>query len=136
MTDKKESEEKTMTITKINISDDNNITLIIDGTTELPLSADYAVIIKERMMLQELRYAITNILDEEIADGYIDMDKYDGTREEFEDEIYVDLEDEISCGDYTALCNDGKWIREKITDTANYYELEPDETEDADDWEE
>lgn len=125
-----------MTITKINISDDNNITLIIDGTTELPLSASYAGIIKERMMLQELRYAITNILDEEIADGYIDIDKYDGTREEFEDEIYVDLEDEISCGDYTALCNDGKWIREKITDTANYYELEPDETEDADDWEE
>lgn len=125
-----------MTITKINISDDNNITLIIDGTTELPLSAAYAGIIKERMMLQELRSAITNILDEEIADGYIDMDKYDGTREEFEDEIYVDLEDDISCGDYTALCNDGEWIREKITDTANYYELEPDETEDADDWEE
>ena len=125
-----------MTITNINISDDNKITLIIDGTTELPLSAPYCAIIKERMMLQELRYAITNILDDEISGGYIDIDKYDGTREEFEEEIYTNFESEILDGEYNSLCNDGQWIRERITDEANYYELEPDDTEDDDDWEE
>lgn len=60
------------------------------------------------------------------------MDKHQYSRADFEEEIYVDLEDEISCGDYSALCNDGDWIREKIIDLANYYELEPDDDDEGD----
>lgn len=99
-----------------------------DGQT-VTLSFADADIIKGRMLLNELRNAITNILDEEISNGYIDMDKHEYTRADFEEEIYEDLADEISNGDYNALCNDGDWIREKITDLANFYELEPDEEE-------
>ena len=99
-----------------------------DGQT-VTLSFADAGIIKERMLLDELRDAITNILDEEISDGYIDMNKHEYTRADFEEEIYEDLADEISCGDYHALCNDGEWIREKITDLANFYELEPDDND-------
>lgn len=123
-----------MTITNINISEDNAITLIIDGKTELPLPTSYAGIIKERMLLQELRYAITNILDEQIDQGYIDMNKHEYSRADFEEEIYCDLCEDIELGEYENMSEDN--IREKITDTANYYELEPDDTEDADDWEE
>ena len=99
----------------------------------ITLSFADAGIIKEQMLLEELRDGITNIVDDEIGDGYMDLDKYDGSREEFEDEIYVDLEDEISCGDYSALCNDGEWIREKVDDLITYYDLEPDEDEDEED---
>lgn len=107
----------------------DHITIILDDGTELALSSAHAGIIKEWLLCDELRTAITNILDEEISNGYIDMGKHQFSRADFEAEIYEDLADEISCGDYTALCNDGEWIREKITDLANFYELEPDEEE-------
>ena len=114
-------------ITDLHITDDNHFTFQLDDGTEVALSPAHAGIIKERMLLEELRSAITNILDDEISGGYIDMDKHQYSRADFEEEIYTDLEDDISCGDYSALCNDGEWIREKITDLADYYELEPDE---------
>ena len=79
------------------------------------------------MLCDELRHAITNILDDEISNGYIDMDKHEYSRADFEEEIYEDLADDISCGDYSALCNDGEWIREKITDLASFYQLDPDD---------
>ena len=124
-------------ITNIHINNEDavgrGVVLTLDNGETLTMSFADAGIIKEQMLMQELRCGITNVIDEEIADGYLDMDKYEGTREEFEDEIFVDLEDEVSCGDYTALCNDGAWIREKVEDLANYYELEPDDDE-KEDW--
>lgn len=118
-------------ITGIHINNEDavgrGVVLTLDDGQTLTMSFADAGIIKEQMLLQELRSAITNILDDEIDGGYIDMSKHKYSRADFEEEIYVDLEDEISCGDYSALCNDGDWIREKITDTANFYELEPDD---------
>lgn len=120
-------------ITNIHINNEDavgrGVVLNLDNGETLTMTFADAGIIKEQMLMQELRCGITNVIDEEIADGYLDMNKYEGTREEFEDEIFIDLEDEVSCGDYTALCNDGAWIREKVEDLANYYELEPDEEE-------
>lgn len=120
-------------ITNIHINNEDavgrGVVLTLDNGETLTMTFADAGIIKEQMLMQELRCGITNVIDKEIADGYIDMNKYEGTREEFEDEIFVDLEDEVSCGDYTALCNDGEWIREKVEDLANYYDLEPDEEE-------
>lgn len=120
-------------ITNIHINNEDavgrGVVLTLDNGETLTMTFADAGIIKEQMLMQELRCGITNVIDEEIADGYLNMNKYEGTREEFEDEIFVDLEDEVSCGDYTALCNDGAWIREKVEDLANYYDLEPDEEE-------
>lgn len=122
-----------MRIINIHINNEDavgrGVVLTLDNGDTLTMTFADAGIIKEQMLLQELRSGIENILDDEISGGYIDMDKYEGTREEFIDEIYVDLEDDITCGDYTALCNDGEYIREKVTDLADYYELEPDEEE-------
>ena len=105
------------------------VVLTLATGEEITLSFADAGIIKERMLLEELREAITNILDDEISDGSIDMTKHEYSREDFEEEIYCDLEEEIQYGDYSALCNDGEWIREKITDLADYYGLEPDDEE-------
>lgn len=118
-----------MNVKNIRTNNDLTFTLTLEDGTEVLLSPALAGIIKERMLIDELRCAITNILDDEIDGGYIDMSKHEYSREDFEEEIFTDLEDEISCGDYSALCNDGEWIREKITDLANYYELEPDDEE-------
>ena len=126
-----------MRITNIHINNEDavgrGVVLTLDNGETLTMAFADAGIIKEQMLLQELRDGIRNILDDEIDGGYIDMSKHEYSREDFEEEIYADLEDEISCGDYTALCNDGDWIREKITDLANYYELEPDEDDEEED---
>ena len=120
-------------ITNIHINNEDavgrGVVLTLDNGETLTMSFADAGIIKEQMLLQELRDGISNILDDEIDGGYIDMSKHEYSREDFEEEIYCDLEDEISRGDYTALCNDGAWIREKVEDLANYYDLEPDEEE-------
>ena len=120
-------------ITNITINNEDavgrGVVLTLDNGETLTMSFSDASIIKTQMLLQELRDAITNILDDEINGGYIDMSKHEYSREDFEEEIYCDLSDEVEYGDYSALCNDGEWIREKITDTANFYELEPNEEE-------
>jgi len=122
-----------MAIKNLTVNRDHSVTLVTDTEDILSMSSALAGCIKQNLLLLELRDAITNILDEEISDGNIDMSKHEYSREDFEEEIYCDLEEEIEYGDYSALCNDGEWIREKITDTANYYELEPDDEEEEDD---
>lgn len=117
------------TVKNIHSTDDITFTLTLDDGTEATLTPAMAGIIKERMLMQELRCGITNILDDEIASGYIDMSKHQFSRADFEEEVFCDLEDDISCGDYHALSNDGEEIRERITDLANFYGLEPDEEE-------
>jgi hypothetical protein len=116
-----------MKITNIHTDDGYTFTLTLEDGTEATLSPALAGCLKEQMLKRELRDAITNIIDEEISYGNIDMDKHEYSRDDFEEEIYCDLEEEIEYGDYSALCNDGEWIREKITDTADFYELCPDE---------
>lgn len=114
-----------MEIRNIKVANDTRFILVLDDGTELALSPAHAGIIKENLILDELRTAIHNILDEEIDSGYIDMDRHEYSREDFEEEVFCDLSDDIECGNYRNLDEDV--IREKITDTADYYELCPDE---------
>ena len=116
-------------IIHININNEDavgrGVVLTLDDGQELTLSFADAGIIKTRLLLEDLREAIHNILDEEIDNGYIDMDKHEYSREDFEEEVYEDLSEEIEYGNYGNLDEDV--IREKITDTADFYELTPDE---------
>ena len=50
----------------------------------------------------------------------IDLDRYPYTFEEFIDEIFVDLEDEVDYGNMPSEED----IKDKIQDTANFYEME------------
>ena len=57
------------------------------------------------------------------ADGdWIDMNRYPFSREEFVEEIFVDLEDEIDCGNSV----DDDTIDDKIADLSSYYEMDMD----------
>ena len=118
-------------IKKIEISSNDDakrgVIISFDNGETMILSFADAGIIKEQLLLEELRCAITNVIDDEISEGNIDMEKHEGTRDDFETEIFDDLSDDIVCGDYSALCNDGDYIREKVTDLAALYGLEPDE---------
>ena len=97
------------------------VVLTLDNGETLTLSFADAGIIKTRLLLEDLREAIHNILDEEIDGGYIDMDRHEYSREDFEEEVFCDLSEEIELGNYGNLDEDV--IRDKITDTADYYEL-------------
>lgn len=66
-----------------------------------------------------LRIQITDRLDDAIENEEIDMSKYDGTREEFEQEIYDALEDKIDCGESV----DDDEIDDEISDLASYYDM-------------
>ena len=68
-----------------------------------------------------LRDSIEYLVKEMDGDT-IDMARYPYTYDEFIDEIFTDLEDEI---DYGNMPDDDD-IREKIHDTANFYEMELD----------
>ena len=114
---------------KISSNDDAKRGVIIsfDNGETMILSFADAGIIKQQLLLEELRCGIASIVEDEIASGSIDQAKYDNVREDFDTEIYDDLAEDILCGDYSALCHDGEYIREKVTDLAVYYDLEPDE---------
>ena len=103
------------------------IVLALDDGRSITLPFADAGIIKQRMLFEELREGIHNVLQDEIDGGYLDMDKHEYSREDFEEEVFTDLSEEIEYGNYTALSDDGETIREKITDTADYYGIRSDD---------
>ena len=116
-----------MAIKNVTVNRDHSVTLVDDIGNIISMSSALAGCLKEQLLLLELKDGITNVLDEEIENGYIDMTKHEYSREDFEEEVFVNLAEEIELGNYSALCDDGDTIREKITDTADYYELLTDE---------
>lgn len=66
-----------------------------------------------------LRSQIGECLDFAVEENGLDLDKYEGTREEFIEEIFVDFEDEVDCGNSV----DDSDIDDKIRDLADFYEL-------------
>lgn len=115
---------------RIDINHDDPSTgfvLALDDGQSITLPFVDAGAIKQRLLLEELREGIRNTMQDEIDGGYIDIDRHEYSREDFEEEVFVDLEDEIEYGNYTALSDDGKTIREKITDLADYYGISNDD---------
>jgi len=123
-------------IKQITINEDGpaerGVILTLENGEALVLSFADAGIIKQQLLLEELRCGIRNVIDDEISEGNIDEAKYNEIRDDFDKEIFEDLEDDITCGDYSALCNDGEWIRERVGDLARGYDLEPDEPDESD----
>ena len=65
-----------------------------------------------------LRQQIDYILSDEEADG-LDISRYDGTRDEFIQEVFETLEDEIDCGNSVSE----EFIQETIGDLGTSYDL-------------
>ena len=121
-----------MSIKNVTVNRDFSVTMTDDSGNIVSMSSALAGCLKEQFLLMELRTAITNKLDDEIDDGYIDLSKYEYTREDFEEEVFSYFEDDISQGVYYCLSDDGDSIREKISDLADYYELNPTDDDDDD----
>ena len=67
-----------------------------------------------------LRDSIEYAVDELVRDGELDLDKYpDGGREDFIDEVYAELENDIDCGEMP----DDEDIECKIRDEATFYDM-------------
>ena len=122
-----------MSIKNVTVNRDHSVTMVDDIGNIVSMSSALAGCLKEQLLKMEFRDAITNILDDEIDGGYIDITKYDGTREEFEEEIFSSRKEEIEYGNYNVLSDDGEQIREDIQDLVDYYGLEPDDDDDDDD---
>ena len=122
-----------MSIKNVTVNRDFSVTLVDDIGNIHSMLPNLAECLKEQYLLMELRTAITNKLDDEIDGGYIDLSKHEYTREDFEEEVFSYFEDDISQGIYYCLSDDGDSIREKISDLADYYGLNPTDDDDDDD---
>ena len=97
----------------------NNYIIERNDGSSVELTCNEVSLLVNQVGKEGLRAQITDRVDNAIADEGLNLDKYEGTREEFEDEIFVDLEDEIDYGNSVS----DEFIDERIRDTADYYEL-------------
>ena len=97
----------------------NNYIIERNDGTSVELTCNEVSLLVNFFGKEGLRAQIADRVDNAIADEGLNLDKYEGTREEFEEEIFVDLEDEIDYGNSVSE----EFIDERIRDTADCYEL-------------
>lgn len=96
----------------------NEYTITRKDGTVLTLTANEVSLLAVQMAKDTLRESIEYRVKEAESD-WLDMSRYPYTREEFIDEIFTDLEDEIDCGNPV----DDDDIDEKISDMADFYDM-------------
>ena len=87
------------------------------NATPVILSCNEVSLLVNFVGREGLKSQITDRLDFSIENEDLDMNKYDGTREEFEEEIFEALVDEIDYGN--SVSDDD--IDDKIADYADSY---------------
>jgi len=90
-----------------------------DDGTSVELQCNEVSLLVNYVGKEGLRSQIGERLDVLAEDDGFDIDKYEGTREEFIEEIFVDFEDEIDYGNSV----DDSDIDDKIRDLASCYDL-------------
>lgn len=107
----------------MNIAKRNRNYLILkDDGTPVVLTCDEVQLLVNFVGKENLRTQIGYRLEEAEGD-WLDLAKYDGTRNEFVQEIFDDLEEEIDCGN--SVSDDE--IDDRISDLATFYGLEKEE---------
>ena len=99
-----------------------------NGTVNL--TSNEVSLLVNQFMKHGLRESIIYLCHELDGDT-IDLNKAPNGFDDFVEEVYCDLEDDVDYGDYPSE----EYIKEKIQDTANYYDMEYD-GDDYDDEEE
>lgn len=90
-----------------------------DDGSEISLTCNEASLLINYCGKEGLRQQINYQLDDVIDNGDCDLEKYDGTREEFVQEVFECFEDEIDYGNSV----DDDEISDKIYDLVTEYEL-------------
>lgn len=101
---------------------ENFYLIVKDDNTNVILSCSEAGLLVNFIGKENLRAQIDDRIDEAECD-YLDLSRYDGTRKDFAQEIFDELEDEI---DYGNSISD-EYIDERISDLAAIYNLEKEE---------
>lgn len=99
-------------------------------TGTVDLTANEVSLLVNQFLKHGLRQSIT-YLCQEMDEDYIDLRKLpEGLDfEDFVTEVFLELEDDVDYGDYP----NEDYIREKIQDTADYYDMEYGFDDDDDD---
>ena len=95
-----------------------------DGTS-VELTCNEVSLLVNFVGKEGLRAQIADRVDFAVDEDGLNLDKYEGTHEEFIEEIFVDFEDEVDCGNSV----DDDDIDDKIRDLADFYELSNDDDE-------
>ena len=89
-----------------------------DDGSEVVLTCNEASLLINYCGKEGLRQQIDDILGDEETDG-LNIEEYEGTREEFIQEIFEGLSDEIDYGNSVS----DEWIKERIQDLGTQYGL-------------
>lgn len=100
---------------------DNGIWTLERENGTVDLTANEVSLLVNQFMKHGLRESITYLCHELDGDT-IDLRKAPDGVDDFIEEVFCDLEDDVDYGDYPSE----EYIREKIQDTANYYDMEYD----------
>ena len=105
-----------MTIKNLTVNRDYSVTLVTDTGEVLSMSSDLAGVFREQYAKLSVRDAIRYAVED--ADGdTISLGSFDGTPEEFIDEVFSTLEEEIEYGNYPTDDD----IQNAVIDTAESY---------------
>jgi len=105
-----------MAIKNLTVNTDRSVTLIDDLGNIISMSSALAGILREQLAKLDVRDAIRYKL-EDLDGDTIALGSFDGTTDEFIEEVFSSLEEEIEYGNYP---NDDD-IEEAVLDTADSY---------------
>lgn len=105
-----------MTIKNLTVNADRSVTLTDTAGNILSMPSSLAGILREQLAKMDVRDAIRYTVEDYDGDA-ISLGSFDGTDEEFIDEVFATFEDEIEVGNYPSEDD----IQEAVLDTAESY---------------
>lgn len=105
-----------MTIKSLTVYPDRSVALIDDSGNIIAMPSALAGVLKEQLMKMDVRDSIRYTIEDYDGDA-ISLGSFDGTTEEFIDEVFSLFDNEIEFGNYP---NEDS-IQEAVLDTAKSY---------------
>lgn len=105
-----------MTIKSLTLNPDRSVTLIDDAGTVAVMDSALAGVLKEQLMKMDVRDSIRYTIQDNDGDS-ISMGSFDGTEDDFIDEVFSSFEYDIECGNYP----DMETIQNAVIDVADSY---------------
>ena len=104
------------TIKNLTVNRDRSVTLTTDTGDILSMSSAIAGVFREQYVKHDVRDAIRYACEDMDGD-VISLGSLDMTEEEFYEEVFSTLEEEIECGNYPSE----DYIKDAVIDTAESY---------------
>lgn len=105
-----------MAIKNLTVNSDRSVTLVDDLGNIISMSSALAGVLREQLAKRDVRDAIRYTMEDYDGDA-ISLGSLDMTEEEFAEEVFSTLEEEIELGNYPSEDT----IQEAVLDTAQSY---------------